>query len=74
FETDEIKYLLFDFANKIVLLTRCSVFKDQTFFFVDLAHCLINSYIISCPNQLCKHFLKSFFVTLARDIVFLGRN
>ncbi|WP_231887462.1 hypothetical protein, partial [Paenibacillus jamilae] len=33
FETDEIKYLMFDFANKINLLTRCSVFKDQTFLF-----------------------------------------
>ncbi|MDP1513370.1 hypothetical protein Q8I65_24850, partial [Paenibacillus ottowii] len=31
FETDEIKYLMFDFANKISLLTRCSVFKDQYF-------------------------------------------
>ncbi|TKH34345.1 hypothetical protein C1I59_18685, partial [Paenibacillus polymyxa] len=40
-ETDEIKYLLFDFANKIILLTRCSVFKDQNF---------ILSYFVSPPR------------------------
>ncbi|WP_231887448.1 hypothetical protein, partial [Paenibacillus jamilae] len=64
FETDEIKYLMFDFANKISLLTRCSVFKDQTFIvshFAPSPHLSGDFYNISFLFEFCKSFFNSFF-------------
>ncbi|WP_221786312.1 hypothetical protein, partial [Paenibacillus polymyxa] len=55
---------LFDFANKINLLTRCSVFKDQAFiisYFVSSPHLSGDFYNISSLFEFCKSFFNSFF-------------
>ncbi|MCP3797384.1 hypothetical protein, partial [Paenibacillus sp. CH40] len=60
----EIKYLLFDFANKIILLTRCSVFKDQTCimsYFVSPPHLSGDLINITHIRDLSQHFFKIIF-------------
>ncbi|MFK4341731.1 hypothetical protein ABH894_001881, partial [Paenibacillus sp. RC62] len=53
-----------DFASKIRTHSLFSFQRSNISFFVDSAFRLTNSYIISCPNQLCKHFFKIFFCNI----------